>query len=270
MEGMVLAKWQRNSQSSENVNWFELNSIAPIIKNEAFGLNNTEASLPPPVPPSGSLEDMPEKRHLRRRNELFDQSPEMSMSFQNKLPDISQMSEEQDAQYHIKSHRTSVSMKRFYSKNMKNDIMHGEAKLNRYMQNQAALLQGKLDQSLLPVAWNYRSQTKGIPHHPTSKFFLYSRPNLGGRQAPRVHPLTRIKRTYSAGGVQLGLTKSPTLSTEAASEPAPHAPLRSSKSGPVLQKSTGRQTKKVNVLPDIVIEDEDPSPLTSPSGICKL
>ena len=254
---MVLVKWQRNSESNENINWFELSNIAPVITNVKFGLDNIvddEAFLPllPTSTSPASLDDVLENHRLHRSNELFD-GQETSI-FQNKLPDISQLTKDQDSWYHVKSHRTSVSMKNFYSKNIKKD--QREAKLNRYMQNQAALLEGKLDQSLLPVAWNYHSETKGIPHHPTSKFFLYSRPiaSIGGRQAPRVNPLSRIRRTYSAGGEHLGLTKSPTLSTEAASEPGP---LRSSKSGPLLQRFTGRQKNKVKVSTEVVVEDYD-------------
>lgn len=121
-----------------------------------------------------SLVDVLEERHRHTVNEVYQESPTDREPYFNKLPPL----ESTTPNYAMRRHRTSVSMKHMYtsrkqpSKESPNSKSSSLSRPQRSVQNQYALLRGKLDYSHRPAVWSYGNRTSGIPHHPTSKFFL--------------------------------------------------------------------------------------------------
>ena len=256
----MLVKWKKDEESNAtSINWFEIDNVAPIISNEAFGVDGpnyteTQTKIQSDKHKHTTLEDILNERPMYHKNTLF-QNPEQK-PFENKLPSYKKFLEELDSPYRVKAHRTSVSMKKYYSSNFDSNISsHNNGKLDRYLQHQAALLHGKIDHSLLPPVWSYINHPKGIPHHPSSKFFRHAT-RFPGKQYGGI----RMKRTTSDQFSGL-LSKSPTMGSEPISEPTPYAQLIF----PVGQKLNDISTRPLPPLPDDS-HYEVPLSLSSPAS----
>lgn len=243
-------KWKREPALDSNINWFVADNVAPVVQNEAEVDETNESKTHskiqlPSMTKEVSLKDVLEEVPRHRKNSMYhetmttiDHQPAPAINpqaipFQNKLPTFDKFVEDLNTQHHVKGHRTSVSMKRYYSENFsKGKSQNSDHKLERYLQNQAALLHGKVDHSILPPVWSYVGQAKGIPHHPASRFFRHVRSathltNASGQyygsqgwiRKPGYRP---VKRARSE---QLQLSKSPSVISEANSEPSPYAQL---------------------------------------------
>lgn len=289
----MLVKWRRESSSNANINWFEVTDVAPIISNEAFGIEVVD-ELPsksklqlPSMTKIPLLEDVLDERPRHRKNSMFQGTApviESQMPFENRLPSYDKFLEELDSPNRVKGHRTSVSMKRYYSENFTNKLsQHNDSTLERYLQNQAALLHGKMDHSLLPPVWSYLSQPKGIPHHPSSRFFRHVTsdsclPHSSGqyygsqgwvRSSDQQIPVKRTRSEY----FKPNLSKSPTMISEPKSEPSPYAelnfPPRSLK-----HHASDMSARPLPALPDETTSPsspyEVPLPLSSPASWASL
>ena len=261
-----------------NVNWFDADNVAPIIPNEEVDENNeskTHSKIQlPSMTKEVSLKDVLDERPRHRKNSMYLETMmaidhqavpainHQALPFQNRLPTFDKFVEDLNTQHHVKGHRTSVSMKRYYSENFsKSKSQNNDHKLERYLQNQAALLHGKVDHSILPPVWSYVGQAKGIPHHPASRFFRHVRSathltNASGQhygsqgwiKKPGYRP---VKRTKSE---QFQLSKSPSVTSEANSEPSPYAQLIVP--GKTRMKRQDMSNRPLPALPDDEEEEE--------------
>ena len=275
-------KWKRNKSNNENLNWFEKRDVAPIIQNESFGME-TESRLPlhqsevrlPEINTNTSLEDILQEKPRYRKNAVFNENlPSNTQEpFENHLPDIDQFMEDFDSRLHMKPRRTSVSMKDFYAQRFQKTPPQGKTeneKLDNYLQNQDALLKGKLDHSLLPPIWSYLSSTKGIPHHPCSRYFLHyynlRHRSEAWRRTPAHLSSNGIKRTRSAQ-ITSNLTTSPTMNSSHYSEPNPYTqiPLTQERIPNMRRQRTDMSLRPLPALPfetDTSYPYEVPLPLS--------
>lgn len=254
--GMVLVRWQRTPQSSNpNTSWFEVEDVAVIIANEAYGL--TAAEHTSAFNGVSSLEDILEERPRHRANEGY--QDDSIDPLDAKLPPLPlATSEHQNRQM-----RTSTSMKYMYESNRQSAESTSDKRLaslqraRSNMLNPYALLRGKLDQSNRSAVQSFKLRAGGIPHHPASKFFRntsqnkylppatsLTTPSVYVSHGPvnTVHDTpthassTGIRRTHSAM-FPLSMHRSPTTFSDAHSESAGFAgkPLTHSSSGPAIQ-----------------------------------
>lgn len=231
-----IVEWRRGEDSNgENVNWFMDCDVVPNIENEAPKEEEEHVSMeeeedfedPPPLPPvlqvpiateintSPSVGDVLDGKPVHRSNDMFESSikeEEHEESFDTFLPNLETFIEDvKKKPLHPDKRRTSVSMKQYYVKTFeKSPNKKGKAKNNKldgYLDKQHALLHGQLDHSLLPAVWSYLHTTEqaGIPHHPSSKFFLLHQSNMSRAQST-VFSNSRLPRSV-------------TMSSRAESEP---------------------------------------------------
>ena len=298
VEGMLLVKWRRDPSSSVNVNWFELTDVAPIIANEAYGIEDAAMTSQsrlefPETSENISLEDILNGRPRHHKNAIFNgRSPIGPIAeqepFQNRLPDFQNFIEEMDSPYRVKGHRTSISMKNYYSRGFNGTLTKDtDSKLEHYLQNQAALLRGKIDHSLLPPIWSYFNHAKGIPHHPSSRFFRHmaSDPRFprsvsaglskryGSQGMMTTASSSAIMRTRSEN-FRYDMPKSP---TKPKTDVAPYAQISipPSLSDQFSQRKLTRQTTDMSTRPLPSLPDEIeslsspyevPLPLSSPAS----
>ena len=200
----ILVKWKRRESQVENLNWFIEADIAPVIENEAFSLEkeatdlncqttstSTVAVLPRLVV-TACVEDILEEKPVFRKNEAFDSPTEEEIPLEYNLPNFEQFVEDFNQPRHSDKRRTSVSMKEFYAKRFQKPISKkADTKgLHDYLENQHALLHGKIDHNILPAIWSYLHTTngKGIPHHPASRFFFNHNASMKRAQSSMLPP----------------------------------------------------------------------------------
>ena len=252
---------------NENFNWFDEKDIAPIVENEASGaddhhLQQSMAKLPE-INSSLSLQDILEEKPVYRMNEAFE-SPDMGKNpLEDHLPDIEQVVEDFQQQKRLGKRRTSISMKDFYAKKCQKISTSNKRKngdLNDYLENQHALLHGKLDHSALPAIWSYlhSSAGKGIPHHPASRFFFFHS--------------SKMKRAQSSMFAS-HLPRSPTMISHPESEPMTYAGFSFKKNPLMISGGHDRKMKKqatnmsLRPLPPLPGEDYEVPISIQPSGI---
>lgn len=305
VEGALLVKWRRDLSSNVNVNWFELKDVAPIIANEAYGIEDAAMTSQsrlelPNTCENTSLEDILNERPRHHKNAIFNGRSSIGPiaeqePFQNKLPDIQNFIEEMDSPYRVKGHRTSISMKNYYSKGFNGTLTkNNDSKLEHYLQNQAALLRGKIDHSLLPPIWSYFNHSKGIPHHPSSRFFRHMAldPHLprsvsagltrhyGSQGMMTTASSSAIKRTRSEN-FRYNMSKSPITESKPQTDVAPYAQISipPSLSDQFSQRKLTRQTTDMSTRPLPSLPDEIeslsapyevPLPLSSPASWTNL
>ena len=191
-----------------------------------------------------NLEDILEEKPVFRRNEVFEENTvtQKNNSIDNHLPDIEQFVQETTTPLRPSKRRTSVSMKEFYAKRFqkppnKKSKTNG---LHDYLENQHALLQGKLDHSALPAVWTYLDSMsgRGIPHHPASRFFSQYE--------------SQMKRTQSSTLTAFRLSRSPTIVTRPESEPGDtrhQNPLKKLKNRKMKRQMTNMSIRPLPPLP---------------------
>ena len=199
----ILVKWNRSKDQVENLNWFMENDVAPVIENEVFSretnpIDQTTSANTVPILPlleiTPSVQDILEEKPVFRQNHVFDSHNETTDNnpLEYHLPDFDQFVEEFNQPQRTNKRRTSVSMKEFYAKRFQKPApKKADSKgLHEYLENQHALLQGKLDHSVLPAIWSYLQSAggKGIPHHPASNFFSFHDSNMKRTQSSMLPP----------------------------------------------------------------------------------
>ena len=191
-----------------------------------------------------SIEDVLGEKPVYRRNEVFEEHPVTHNKdpIDNHLPDLEQFVQETKTPLRPSKRRTSVSMKEFYAKRFQK-TPNKKSKTNDlhdYLENQHALLQGKLDHSTLPAVWTYLDSMsgRGIPHHPASRFFSQYE--------------SKMKRTQSSTLTAFHLSRSPTIVTRPESEPgdARHRnPLKKLKNRKMKRQMTDMSIRPLPPLP---------------------
>ena len=278
-------KWKRESEPDPNVNWFQPGDVAPILPNEAFEIEADDEKIEskthskiqlPSMTKEVSLKDVLDERPRHRKNSMYVETmnavDHQPMPFQNRLPTYDKFVEDLNSQHHVKGHRTSVSMKRYYSDTFTSPTSQNkDHKLERYLQKQAALLHGKVDHSLMPPVWSYIGRARGIPHHPSSRFFRHVRPAsrlpnssgqyYGSQGWIRSYGNQPVKRTKSE---QFQLSKSPTMISDPNSEPSPYAQLIVPGGKSRALKRQDMSNRPLPALPDDEEEPANKSMMSSP------
>lgn len=327
LQEAIYVEWFRDHTANPNINWFDVSNVAPIIDNEAYGIEvNKEtkdgedkekeeeeeeegeiAALMsksklqlPSMSKIATLEEVLEEVPRHRKNSMFQEVGNTlggypkKVPFENHLPSLPSADrervEEYDSSQHVKSHKTSISMKHYYTDNFNNKLsQHNDSKLERYVQTQKALLHGTMDHSLLPPVWSYFTQHKGgIPPHPSSRYFRHNTsdsrlPRSGGqyygsqgwvRKPPSNN--SSFKRTKSEHFTNL--SRSTTMNSDPAnSEVSPYAQVFFSqgKGRPLRRYATDMSTRPLPALPNESTSPtggayEVPLPLSSPASWSNL